>query len=276
MKNLPMDTELIVSKLRDWLTETHREIEQLTAPIADTAQSISDPQQKVGLLQLAEALTALRQEVKLQTRASRGLETTVEQACRELESASQSFHSVQAREKEASDRATRPLIEIIVSLDESLIRALQAFSRSVTSIHAAQSASLSSITESVQQAFSDLPAWKRWLLRNDVQKAQSKLHAALLSTRRIDLTVLMQGFEQIQNRLTRSLSELGIQRISSTRVPVDPTRMQVIELVPSKDHAPETVVEVVRPGYVIGDRVIRFAEVRATIQPQAEENSNHS
>ncbi|MBL8816998.1 MAG: nucleotide exchange factor GrpE [Planctomyces sp.] len=271
-----MDTELIVSKLRDWLTETHREIEQLTDPTADTAQATADPQQTVGLLQLAEAFTALRHEVKLQTRASRGLETTIEQACRGLESASQSFHSVQAREKEAGERSARPLIDLIVSLDESLIRAIQVFSRTASSIHETQSASLSSITESVEQAFSDLPAWKRWLLRNDVQKAQRKLHTTLMSTRRIDLSVLMQGFEQIQNRLTRSLSELGIQRISSTGIPVDPTRMQVIELVPSKSHASETVLEVVRPGYVIGDRVIRFAEVRATVRTQAEETSTPS
>jgi len=77
-----------------------------------------------------------------------------------------------------------------------------------------------------------------------------------------EFTSLKQGFNLIQARLERTLQRHDIHRIDAPDGTVDPTRMTVVELV-DDDAPPETVVDVVRPGYRFGEHVVRFAEVRA-------------
>jgi molecular chaperone GrpE len=268
------DHDAILSQFHDWLSQTSAEIEVLEGladqELANEFGSSAPPTQRDdpgtpapgGLLPLAEAFTALRHEIKLQTRGSRNLEAAVEQSLQGLDAASREFRSVQAKEREAGERAAKPLVEAIIGLDEGLLRANKAFQITcdrMTGLVPEQ------ILQRLDQAYQELPRWKRWLYRGWYANFSKTTAEAVRLTMSPDFSSLRQGLEQIQLRLSRALQELGIVRIHESGGQVDPARMTVIEVVESDRLPAETVLEVVRPGYQYNGRVIRFAEVRATV-----------
>lgn len=290
------ENEEIIRGFRDWLTHTAEEIEALDegdnstsahepadddaswptggAEIASSGDDTNESAAReadqrdqlgldlpdVGLLQLVEAFTAMRHELKLQTKGTRNLEASVAQSLEGLASASRTFQSVQANEQEAVERATRPVVEALVELDEGLRRAVQAFQ--ATHRQMTRSAP-SQLRESLDEQFQNQTWWRRFTARRWHAHVREAAAKALAQSTAEEFANLMQGFELIQARLARTLQQLGIDRLDETGGQVDPSRMTVVELVVDADAPPETVVEVVRPGYVWGARVVRFAEVRA-------------
>ena len=65
-----LDNEAMLDRFRQWLEETRREADAL--PDEAEASAEQSEARPVGLLQLVEEFTALRHEVKLQTKSSRG------------------------------------------------------------------------------------------------------------------------------------------------------------------------------------------------------------
>ena len=265
------DHDAILNRFRDWLAQTSEEID-LLAELQAADEDDPGPAPPVeealaqlpaaGLLQLAEAFTALRHEIKLHTRGTRNLEAMVEQSLNGLETASREFRSVQAKEREAGERAARPVVDALIGLDEGILRAARAFRLTCDRITA--SAPLRT-QQCLDQSYCALPGWRRMLNR----KWYTELRSAVADTVRQaivpDFASLMQGFEQIQARLNRALQDLGIVRMNECGGMVDPGRMTVIEVVESDELPAETVTEVVRPGYSMAGQVVRFAEVRAVV-----------
>ena len=264
------DHNAILSRFRDWLTQTSEEIDFLaelqSADERDPghAQSVESPARlpRGGLLLLAEAFTALRHEIKLHTRGTRNLEAMVEQSLNGLESASREFRSVQAKELEAGERAARPVVDALIGLDEGMLRATRAFRMTCDRI----TASVPLRTQQcLDRSYSALPGWRRVLNRKWYNELRSSVADTVRQAVVPDFASLMQGLEQIQSRLNRALQELGIVRMNECGGMVDPGRMTVIEVIESDRLPAETVVEVVRPGYSMAGQVIRFAEVRAVV-----------
>lgn len=267
------DHDAILNQLRDWLIKTSEEIDSLAERPAADATDEGDPRiaeptvvpaepQSVGLLQLAEAFTALRHEIKLHTRGTRNLESMVEQSLSGLETASREFKSVQAKEREAGERAARPVVEALIGLDEGILRASKVFQLTCDRI---QGLAPTRIQERLDQTYHRLPAWKRWLIRGWFAEMRMVAGDSVRQATGTEFASLMQGFAQIQLRLNRALQDLGIVRMNDSGGMIDPSQMTVVEVIESDKFPPETVVEVVRPGYSQSGRVIRFAEVRAVV-----------
>jgi len=284
------DNEEILGRFRRWLTQTEEEIEALREPAAreapaqgaasheavaeeggaegGAAEFDRDAQAgeplpelpEVGLLQLIEAFTALRHELKLQTKGTRNLEGSVERSLQGLQSAQQAFQSVRAREQEAAERAALPIIEALVGLDEGLLRAGQAFQ--ATHDQMTQSAP-TRLRENLDEQFARQPWWRRMLWRRWHEQMRNTACETLGRSTAEEFGSLMDGFRLIQSRLAHALARHGIHRVDEAGVPVDPARMTVVEVVADSDLPPESVVEVIRPGYCWGEQVVRFAEVRA-------------
>ena len=251
------ENEEIVRRFRDWLTQTDAEIEELDVPPEeDDAQTGAEP---VGLLQMVEVFTALRQELKLQTKSSRGLEQSVNTALDGLRQATEQLRSVRAQEAASVRRAMKPLVEALVDLDEALVRG-------VTALHAAQQQAAGNITvrlqESLDEPFEKLHFWQRWRLSPWHERAKSIVARTAADQYARAFDPLLEGYRLIGARLHHTLAAGDIHRIDCLGDPVDPTRMTVVELVDAPDAEPETVVDIVRPGYVWGDKVVRYAEVR--------------
>lgn len=84
-----------------------------------------------------------------------------------------------------------------------------------------------------------------------------------------DVTSLRRGVEMVYGKLLDSLRSFGLERIAEEGVPFDPERHDAVQKAsgeeeggePSPDGEP-VVVEVLRPGYAVGDRVVRAAMVK--------------
>ncbi|HEX5474745.1 MAG TPA: nucleotide exchange factor GrpE [Vicinamibacterales bacterium] len=74
--------------------------------------------------------------------------------------------------------------------------------------------------------------------------------------------VVLQGIDLVRQQFLSRLQGLGVERITSERVPFDPQLHEAVSAVPVQDAALDgTIVGVVRQGYRIGDDVLRPALV---------------
>ncbi|MCA9153383.1 MAG: nucleotide exchange factor GrpE [Planctomycetales bacterium] len=229
---------------------------------ADVGDEPLDPLPTVGLLSLVEAFTALRHELKLQTKGARGLESQVEAALGGLDSARRQLESVRSREDEVIRRATRSFAESLAEIDEAVLRGFQAIEAWRRQARTPRSEDW--IVE-LRQQFQSQSAWQRW--RSGRWQKQVERHYASLRTETDDesrgLQTIAEGYQLLIQRLQRVLGQHGVTRIECLGKKVDPTRMTVVETSHGGGQPAETVIAEVRPGYEWRGEVIRFAEVRA-------------
>lgn len=76
-----------------------------------------------------------------------------------------------------------------------------------------------------------------------------------------DLKILVEGVELTERSMLSSLEKHGVKRIIPKGEKFDPNYHQAMFEVPNTDLPNNTVIEVVQPGFVIGDRVLRPAMV---------------
>ncbi|MFN0043347.1 MAG: nucleotide exchange factor GrpE [Alphaproteobacteria bacterium] len=69
------------------------------------------------------------------------------------------------------------------------------------------------------------------------------------------------GVELVERDLLGVLEKHGIRRIVPMAERFDPNHHQAMFEVPTADHPPGTVVQVMQPGYIMGDRLLRPALV---------------
>jgi molecular chaperone GrpE len=77
---------------------------------------------------------------------------------------------------------------------------------------------------------------------------------------------LVQGVAMIQAQFLDVLKRHGISRIEALGEPFDPNLHQAVMQMPS-DQPPNTVVQVLEPGFMIQDRVLRPARVAVAMPP---------
>jgi molecular chaperone GrpE len=263
------ENEAILERVRQWLALTEDELNRAGDSPTEDAGAGGDGPPPVGLLPLVEAFTALRHELKLQTKSARGLEETVQTALAALDRAVADLRGIPSREAAAVERALQPLVMTLVELDEALDRGVRAFV--ATEVQVLERAA-DDLERALAERFAALSAWQRWRARNWHASAQQIGREQLAALSRQVMAPLREGYELIRARLQRLLAEQGIRRLDCVGRAVDPTQMTVVELVDDPQAAPETVLEELRPGYLWRDRVLRFAEVRAVRRRTAPEN----
>ena len=213
---------------------------------------------ELGLVDLVREFTALRHEVKLQTKSGRGLEEQTAAAIAAMEEAGRQFRAVEPQEAEAARRAALPLIESMADLDEALGGPRPWWSRPAGGSAKSQAAFLRQLAD----LDAAQPAWKRWLCRSWYAAPRNLCQADAEDRKRV-VDALAEGYAMVRKRLERAMAKEGLYRMASVGLPVDPHAMTVVEVVDGDGHAPGTVVEEIRPGYRWNDKVVRFAEVRA-------------
>ncbi|MCW2801967.1 MAG: molecular chaperone GrpE [Propionibacteriaceae bacterium] len=75
---------------------------------------------------------------------------------------------------------------------------------------------------------------------------------------------LRTGIEAVRAQAIEGLKRLGFPRIDQTGVPFDPQIHEVVTVVGNPGVPPQTVVQVVRPGYGMPGRILRPAGVVVT------------
>jgi molecular chaperone GrpE len=255
-----LDDEQLLQRLGEWLRETRAEAERLKEPIPTTAEAANPPD--VGLYRLVEEFTALRHEVKLQTRSSRGLEEQIETLLASLRQAIDALRTIEPKEAQAAFSAGKALALALAELDDSLERGRVQTEKAVEDLREGQG-------RDALRLANEFYASHTWLQRtmfadyhdrlcHFIERNQQPPRRAAL------LDALVDGYRLIQNRLAQALWAEGILRIDAAGKPIDPDRMIVVEAVDSRDLPGGVVFDELRRGYTWKGRVLRYAEVRAT------------
>lgn len=97
-------------------------------------------------------------------------------------------------------------------------------------------------------------------LLSDLLPVIDNLQRALVADKG-ESSPLRVGVDLTLKELTRVASSHGLVPIDSVGVAFDPERHQAMTMVPTIEHAPDTVVSVHQSGYVLNDRLLRPALV---------------
>lgn len=74
---------------------------------------------------------------------------------------------------------------------------------------------------------------------------------------------LLQGVRMVHLLMVQKLQALGLQRVETVGQPFDPGRHEAVSVVPVTDPAQnDTIVAELRPGFTLGDRLVRAAQVQ--------------
>lgn len=84
-----------------------------------------------------------------------------------------------------------------------------------------------------------------------------------------EVEAVLAGIEATQRELSSIFERHGIKRIEAQGQRFNPNLHQAVAEVPSRDHAPGTIIAVAQQGYMIGSRLLREAIVAVAATPAA-------
>ncbi len=116
------DIEAILDRFRDWLETARVEADDHEAVESGSESEPGHSPREFGIIDLVEEFTALRHELKLQTKSGRGLIEQTENTVAALRQAIDQFRSVEPKEAQAVWTAGKALAEALADLDEALAR----------------------------------------------------------------------------------------------------------------------------------------------------------
>jgi molecular chaperone GrpE len=254
--------EQLLAQFRSWLQETRRE----AAQVDEFATSKAPPEPRFGLDRLVEEFTALRHEVKLQTRSSRTLEERLEASLKLLAEAAETFRSAASKNVSAGDKADKSLVAALAELDEALDRGREQWEKNAGQLIGPQA---SALLTSLVDLHARLSWWQRRRAKTyhlQVCQQIEQMEEKAREERQALLEALLSGYALIQQRLARNMASADVIRIRTVGRTVDPDQMIVIEVVDGEG-SPGQVVEEIRRGYTWRGQLLRPAEVRA-IRPR--------
>lgn len=99
-------------------------------------------------------------------------------------------------------------------------------------------------------------------LASDLLAALDNLERATAAAEQVgEKGPLVQGVSMVHTQLLDLLRRHGVTRIEALGLPFDPNLHEAVMQQPSKQYPPMTVVQVMEPGYMIHERVLRPARV---------------
>ncbi len=131
---------------------------------------------------------------------------------------------------------------------------------------------LIALNRAASTEFDDARARLRKEISKDVERGRRSILVSFLEVldnldRALDAAgdrsdPVIQGVSIVRQQFITTLEGLGVKRIDPLGQPFDPARHEAVSSVPAPaGTAPNTVVGVVRPGYLINDEVLRPAAV---------------
>ncbi|KPV64912.1 MAG: heat shock protein GrpE [Candidatus Bathyarchaeota archaeon BA1] len=85
---------------------------------------------------------------------------------------------------------------------------------------------------------------------------------------------LLKGVEMVLKKIYITLGQEGLTEIEAVGKPFDPSKHEAIFKVPTNDYAEGTVIEEVRKGFMLRDKVIRPSMVKVALAPITQNKSD--
>ena len=123
-------------------------------------------------------------------------------------------------------------------------------------------------------------------IRDEIQRSSQRLITNLLGVvDELEIAIesgkktenkeaLMEGVEMVLKKLYATLGQEGLTKIEAVGKPFDPNKHEVILKVPTSSHSEGTVIEEVRKGFMLQDKVIRPSMVKIALASVTPNNSN--
>jgi molecular chaperone GrpE len=259
----------VLADFRAWLKQA------VTVPADNGEATAVPPAEAPDLHTLLGQLIALRQEVNLQTRATRAQQEQTAEALRQLGQAvdllRQRAEAPAPVRAEGGDQALRALLKVLLDLHDALSLAFREVQRVEATLERPPAAGQPTDTTAG-------PARLPWLARligagkvlaaREAQEARRRQAAAQEAERLRQLvTSMVTGYTMSVQRLQRALQQSDLEPIATVGQPFDPEVMEAVEVVVQPGLATTLVIEEVRRGYLWRGRVFRFAQVKVA-RPQ--------
>jgi len=255
------EDQQVIERLGEWLREVRSQALPEYGNVQGPPQPVL-PAGDFGLYQLVEAFTTLRHEVNLQTRSTRGLEDQTKSLLPALQEAIEALRSVEPKETQAAWNTAKPLAIALAELDEALERGHEQTERVAVSLLAQPDDEL---LARLDQGHARQSSLSRLLHGGYFRRLRAQLaEPQPRNDRQKLLAALLDGYRLIQKRLGQGMQAVGITRMRTKGLPVDPEQMIVVEVVETDELPAETVCDELRAGYLWKGRLLRCAEVRAT------------
>jgi len=246
------EADSILADFRAWLSEARETAPVEAAPTFDVATVI-------------QHFVALRHEINLQTKASRG---QLEQTGQALDLLKRSLDALQDQPTE--DEALRPLLKTLIEAHDALALARREVQRLLdqpppTALAGTPPPALKiwipywarwfGFTELLEKQLAPLRAWH-------AAQSQTPENDASFSRHRQILNALLTGYRMSMDRIERALQQHGLETVSCVGAPFDPETMEVAEVVREEGRTGTIVLDEVRRGYRWRGRLFRCAQVR--------------
>lgn len=218
---------------------------------------------------------ALRQEVNLQTKASRG---QLEQNGQTIAMFQESLGTLQRQQTQLEendqgvlDEIARPLLKTLIDAHDALALAERQVRRLLDNPSPAPPSAPPSGAPPVIKL--KIPHWARWIgLDASIEAQLAPLYAwrqahqptADESAQRYrqSLDALLVGYRMSLQRLERAFDLYGLETFACVGAPFDPEIMEVAEVVRAEGRASTQVIDELRRGYLWHGRLFRCAQVR--------------
>ncbi len=235
----------------------------------------------LGAVDIVEAFTALRHELKLQVRGGRELQHALDQRLLQL---AEQLHEQQsalvrqidgavrgAHPQPIADAESRQLAEALVEIEESLGRAVESLGRSlVDSLSSSPPEQpLKQLLEQIDQALAGATWTQKWFARSLLSRLQAIVEGDARSSDSIAqdmirerLEVSGRGLELLLGRVRRLMEACRLERQDVVGHPFDAETMRAVDVIPSESVPSSHVAEQLRPLYRWRAQVLKCAEVR--------------
>ncbi len=238
-----MNREEILRRFEAWLDETLASEEPPQGIAAEILAELDsenavdanhDANRGADLYSMQAALTALTQEIKLQSRSFKQLSETI----------SSPVPSPEETPRAAERRARREMLHVLLDLRDRLQRGLRS-------------------AQDARRRMELEPArWKTRLL------SRLSGDAASGSAAKEAVTALEKGYELSGQRLDEALDRFRIREIEAEGQEFDSSTMTAVDLEETGDAPEGTVLAVYRPGYEWEGELFRAAEVKVARAPR--------
>jgi len=129
-------------------------------------------------------------------------------------------------------------------------------------------ADLENYRRRVNREMDDLRRYANVQLIRDLLPVFDNLERALDAAEKAGESAgLVQGVKMVVQQLHAAFQQHGCERIEALGAAFDPNLHEAVLQQPSAEHAPGTVIHVVRPGFRLNDRVVRAAQVIVAAPP---------
>jgi molecular chaperone GrpE len=263
----PAAIERVLADFRTWLTDLAAPVEPVPEPPA------------VDLHTLVAQFTALRHEVNLQTKAAR---TSIEQTGEALKTLEGAVAELRERPAEADDGAS-PLLKALVDVYDNLALALRQVEKQRAAMEGPldEWAANAEVPEMIKAAAAGPPNVRPGFLRRLIGARMAAMFRdpEVASTckvlfdrhnRAVDAAKLVRssfdgllaGYRMSLARVDRAIDQAELETIATVGETFDPELMEVVEVVGDSGRPAGEVLEEVRRGYLRGEVVYRYAQVK--------------